>query len=191
MINDQSLIENYQYRISLVDDYLKLASLPDMVTGFYDGKTILVTGGAGAIGSNLIIALADLVGEKGKIVVLDNLSATRTGESWNITPLGNILFVKGDVRSEIDLKRVFQENIDIVFHLAAFFANQNSVDYPQTSADVDVMGHLRLLEYSQLCNVERFVYASSGCAIYGSYAKLPVKKTLSQYISQPHIKSIK
>ena len=62
-----------------------------MVTGFYDGKTILVTGGAGAIGSNLIIALADLVGEKGKIVVLDNLSATRTGESWNITPLGNIL----------------------------------------------------------------------------------------------------
>ena len=120
MINDQSLIENYQYRISLVDDYLKLASLPDMVTGFYDGKTILVTGGAGAIGSNLIIALADLVGEKGKIVVSDNLSATRTGESWNITPLGNILFVKGDVRSEIDLKRVFQENIDIVFHLKIF-----------------------------------------------------------------------
>ena len=187
MINDQSLIENYQYRISLVDDYLKLASLPDMVTGFYDGKTILVTGGAGAIGSNLIIALADLVGEKGKIVVLDNLSATRTGESWNITPLGNILFVKGDVRSEIDLKRVFQENIDIVFHLAAFFANQNSVDYPQTSADVDVMGHLRLLEYSQLCNVERFVYASSGCAIYGSYAKLPVEEDfISMHLTTPY-----
>ena len=62
----------------------------------------------------------------------------------------NIMFVEGDVRSDIDLKRVFKENINMVYHLAAFFANQNSVDYPEISADVDIIGHIKLLEYSRL-----------------------------------------
>ena len=86
------------------------------------------------------------------------------------------MFVEGDVRSDIDLKRVFKEDINIVYHLAAFFANQNSVDYPENSADVDVLGHIRLLEYSRLASIEKFIYASSGCAIYGSYGKLPLEE---------------
>ena len=96
------------------------------------------------------------------------------------------MFVKGDVRNEVDIKRVFQENPSIVFHLAAFFANQNS-DYPETSADVDVMGHIRLLQMAHLAKVERFVYTSSGCAIYGSYPKLPLKEDfISMHLTTPY-----
>ena len=50
----------------------------------------------------------------------------------------------------------------MVFHLAAFFANQNSLT-PEKSAYVDVLGHAKLLEYSTLSKIEKFVYASSGC----------------------------
>ncbi len=57
-----------------MDDYLNRLALPNEIIEYYRGRSILVTGGAGAIGSNLIIALSKLVGGKGKIVVLDNLS---------------------------------------------------------------------------------------------------------------------
>lgn len=169
-----------------MDQYMDIAKL-ERYKDYYNKKTILVTGGVGAIGSNLVIALSRLVGETGRIIVLDNLTATKTSSTWNLTPLANLMFVKGDIRSEIDLKRVFSEKIDIVFHLAAFFANQNSVDYPQVSAEVDVIGHIKLLEYSNLCKVKRFVYASSGCAIYGSYPKLPVEEDfISMHLTTPY-----
>lgn len=154
---------------------------------YYKGKKILVTGGAGAIGSNLIIALSQLVGDSGRIVVLDNLSSIKVPDPWNVTPLPNIMFVKGDVRSDIDLKRVFKEDPEIVFHLAAFFANQNSVDYPEISAEVDIIGQIKLLEYSRLAKLQRFVYASSGCAIYGSYPQLPLKEDfISMHLTTPY-----
>src|SRR5512138_2749308 len=91
----------------------------------YRDKVVLVTGGAGAIGSNLTRALAGL-GAK-SVIVLDNLSSS---ERWNIPALPNVMFVQGDIRDEVKLKRVFFERPRIVFHLAAFFANQNSVDHP-------------------------------------------------------------
>ena len=91
----------------------------------YDNKTVLVTGGAGAIGSNLTRALA----ERGaKVIVMDDLSSA---ERWNVPSLPNVLFVEGDILDEIKLKRVFFERPRIVYHLAAFFANQNSVDHPE------------------------------------------------------------
>ena len=133
-------------RKQTIENYLDLLALDKSITSYYEGKNILITGGAGAIGSNLAIALSSLVGERGKIIILDNLSSIKVKNPWNIYPLKNIMFVKGDIRSDIDLKRVFKENISIVFHLAAFFANQNSVDYPQTSAEVDVIGQVKLLE---------------------------------------------
>ena len=79
-----------------------------------------------------------------------------------------MLLVKGDIRSDIDLKRVFREKPTIVFHLAVF-ANQNSVDYPEKSASVDINGIIKLLDLSQFTNIDRFIYASSGCSVYGSY----------------------
>jgi UDP-glucose 4-epimerase len=174
-------------RIKLVEDYLNRVALEEEIKNYYEGRNILVTGGAGAIGSNLIIALSLLVGNSGKIVVLDNLSSIKIKNPWNVVSLSNILFIKGDVRSDIDLKRVFKEDISLVFHLAAFFANQNSIDFPEVSADVDVLGQIRLLEYSRLARIERFIYASSGCAIYGSYGEMPLKEDfISMHLTTPY-----
>jgi len=177
----------YEKRVAWLDDYFGKIDLENALQNYYEGRTILVTGGAGAIGSNLIIGLSKLVGNNGKIIVFDNLSAIKSEDTWNVVPLSNILFVKGDVRSDIDLKRVFREEPSIVFHLAAFFANQNSVDYPEVSADVDIIGQIRLLEYARLSGVERFVYASSGCAIYGSYPQMPLREDfISMHLTTPY-----
>ncbi len=181
------MMQNFEHRVNLVTDYLKRLQLEPAIYDHYKDRTILVTGGAGGIGSNLIIALSQLVGDKGRIVVLDNLSAIKYPEPWNVCPLPNILFVKGDVRSDIDLKRVFHEDPSLVFHLAAFFANQNSIDYPETSAEVDILGQIKMLEHSRMTKVERFIYASSGCAIYGSYPKIPITEDfISMHLTTPY-----
>lgn len=149
---------------------------------FYKGKTILVTGGAGAIGSNLCKELSDL--DANLIIILDDLSASY---EWNIPSRHNIMFVKGSVTDDISLKRVFNENPSHVFHLAAFFANQNSVDYPELDFEVNGLGTLKVLEYSNLSRIERFIYASSGCSIYGSNAPLPLKEEfISMNLTTPY-----
>ncbi len=147
----------------------------------YNGKRVLVTGGAGAIGSNLTRSLAELGAQ---VFVLDDLSSA---ERWNVPSLPGVFFIQGDVVDEVKLKRVFFEQPDIVFHLAAFFANQNSVDFPERDLTVNGMGTLRLLEYSVLGGVDRFVYASSGCSIYGSSAPLPLtEEFMSMHLSTPY-----
>jgi nucleoside-diphosphate-sugar epimerase len=74
------------------------------------------------------------------------------------------------------LKRVFKARPDYVFHLAAHFANQNSVDNPETDLLVNGMGILKVLEYAQLTGLKRFVYSSSGCGVYGLESKQPFKE---------------
>jgi len=175
------------FRLILTQDYLGELDLSNDIKDYYSGRVILITGGAGGIGSNLVIALSHLVGDDGKVIVLDNLSAIRGDEPIDLPSLSNLMFVKGDIRSNIDLKRVFREKPTIVFHLAAFFANQNSVDYPENSADVDINGIIKLLDYSQFTGIERFVYASSGCAIYGSYGEMPLKEDfISLHLTTPY-----
>lgn len=149
----------------------------------YKDQTILVTGGAGAIGSNLVRALSK-TGAK-KVIILDNLISSY---EWNIPNLPNVLFVKGDITNDIDLKRVFNEKPTIIFHLAAFFANQNSVDYPEKDLLVSTLGTIKMLEYAVLIgNIKRFVYAGSGCAIYGAQAPLPLKEDfVSMHLSTPY-----
>lgn len=149
----------------------------------YKDQTILVTGGAGAIGSNLVRALA-ATGAK-KIIILDDLSSSY---EWNIPNLPNVLFVKGDITNDIDLKRVFNEKPSYIFHLAAFFANQNSVDYPEKDITVSGLGTIKMLEYATLIgDIKRFVYAGSGCAIYGAQAPLPLKEEfVSMHLSTPY-----
>jgi len=147
----------------------------------YAGKTVLVTGGAGAIGSNLA---RELVRLGARVVILDDLSS---GHRWNVPSCQGVLFSQGDILDEVKLKRVFLERPQIVFHLAAFFANQNSVDHPERDLMVNGMGTLRLLEYSLLSRVERFVFASSGCTVYGGDAPLPLKEDyVSMNLTTPY-----
>ncbi|MEC7948654.1 MAG: NAD-dependent epimerase/dehydratase family protein, partial [Myxococcota bacterium] len=67
----------------------------------YAGRTVLVTGGAGAIGSNLTRALASVCE---RVIVLDNLVSS---ERWNVPSLPNVMFVQGDILDEVKLKRCF------------------------------------------------------------------------------------
>jgi len=148
----------------------------------YEGKTILITGGAGAIGSNLTRTVAELKART--VIILDDLSAAY---EWNIPSLPNVLFVKGSVTDEVALKRVFALKPDIVYHLAAFFANQNSVDYPQRDLMTNGLGTLLVYQYAQMCGAARVVYASSGCSIYGSAAPLPLREDfMSMHLTTPY-----
>ena len=137
----------------------------------YEDKRILVTGGAGCIGCNLVKKLGD-IGAK-EVIILDNLSSSYR---WNIPQADNILFVEGDILDDEMLKRVFKRGPEYVFHLAAHFANQNSVDNPETDLMVNGMGTLKVLEYAHITGIERFVFSSSGCGVYGLDSKIPFKE---------------
>lgn len=153
----------------------------DLQDGF-KRKTILVTGGAGAIGGNLVKAL-DALNTK-KIIILDNLSSSY---SWNIPKSPKIQFIHGDILNDEHLKWAFKDKPDIVYHLAAHFANQNSVDNPEKDLMVNGMGILKVLQYAQLVNVERFVYSSSGCGVYGLESKMPFEEhDISIHLHTPY-----
>jgi len=145
-------------------------------------KRILITGGAGAIGGNLTQKLLDL--NVDKIIILDNFSSSYF---WNIPPSPKIKIIKGDILDDEKLKWAFKNKPDIVYHLAAHFANQNSVDNPETDLMVNGMGILKVLQYANLTNVERFIYASSGCGIYGSDSPMPFKEeSVSMHLYTPY-----
>jgi len=137
----------------------------------FEGKTVLVTGGAGAIGGNLVRKLNDL--KTKRIVIIDNLSSSY---EWNLPKGPKIQFILGDILDDEKLKWAFKHKPQIVYHLAAHFANQNSVDNPETDLMVNGMGTLKILEHAHLVGVERFIYASSGCGIYGASSKIPFKE---------------
>ena len=149
----------------------------------YKDQIILITGGAGAIGSNLSRKLAEI--GAAKVIILDDLSASY---EWNIRNFPNVLFVKGSITNEIDLKRVFHEKPKYIFHLAAFFANQNSVDYPEKDLLVSQLGTIKMLEHSVLQGgVKRFVYAGSGCSIYGAQTPLPLREDfMTMHLTTPY-----
>ena len=137
----------------------------------FDQKTVLVTGGAGAIGSNLVKTLCNL-GAK-RIVIIDDLSSSY---EWNIPVSSNVVFIRGSILNDEQLKLAFKDNPDIVYHLAAHFANQNSVDHPEADLMVNGMGTLKVLEQARRVGVKRFVYASSGCGVYGADSKIPFEE---------------
>ncbi len=74
------------------------------------------------------------------------------------------------------MKRAFSFKPHYVFHLAAHFANQNSVNHPETDLMVNALGTLKVLEYANLVGVERFVFASSGCSVYSNKAPMPLRE---------------
>ena len=121
-------------------------------------KSILVTGGAGAVGSHLV---SRLVASGHKVTVLDDLSSGH----HKFVP-ETVDFISGSITDDEILDAVFQERPEVVFHLAALFANQQSVDRPQLDLEVNGLGTLKILEKCEQFKVERFIYTSSSC-VYG------------------------
>ena len=85
-------MNNHDFRVNLVDDYLKRLSLSKKIKEYYYGRNILVTGGAGAIGSNLVIALSKLVGDDGMIIVWIILVQSKD-MTPNLPPLPNMMLL--------------------------------------------------------------------------------------------------
>ncbi|MGB9831274.1 MAG: NAD-dependent epimerase/dehydratase family protein [Fervidicoccus fontis] len=151
------------------------------ILAHYTNKRILITGGAGCIGSNLIRVLLNVAE---RIIVIDDLSAAY---DWNIPKDSKVIFIRGSILDEEKMKRAFSYKPNYVFHLAAHFANQNSVDHPETDLLVNGLGTLKTLEYANLAGVEKFVFASSGCSVYGSQAPLPLKEDfVSLHLDTPY-----
>lgn len=119
----------------------------------------LLTGGAGAIGSNLARALL----ERGDdVVILDDLSSGHEP----FVPEGARL-LRGTVTDDDDVAAAFAVRPDVVFHLAALFANQNSVEHPDEDLITNGLGTIKVFEEATRAGVRRLVNISSSC-VYGA-----------------------
>ena len=137
-------------------------------------RNVLVTGGCGAIGINLITRL--LQDDRNDVHVLDNLSS-----GSNTLPPG-VKFSNIDISNREKLNGFFKSNHpNIIFHLAAHFANQNSVDHPVSDTATNVIGVINILECQrENTSLEKFVYASSSC-VYGNSAVMSEDDNVSPY----------
>ncbi len=130
------------------------------------GKNILVTGGAGFIGSHLVGRLS----LENKVIVLDNLSS---GSLANLErSKDRITFIKGDTLDKALLMDIVAE-VELIFHLAANVGNIKSIEDPYFDMDVNIKGTINLLEACLKSNIKRLVYSSSG-AIFGEAKYLPI-----------------
>jgi len=145
----------------------------------YLGMPVLVTGGAGFIGSNLV---RGLLGAGANVAVLDDLSF---GTLKNLEGLDSRLgFITGDVRNADDCRRALQGR-QLVFHLAALGSVPASVEMPLKYHDVDATGTLTLLEAARQAGVKRFVYSASSSA-YGDSPALPKIETMIPAPKSPY-----
>jgi UDP-glucose 4-epimerase len=128
-------------------------------------KHVFVTGGAGFIGSNI----ADAYMERGwRVTIIDNLSG---GDRRNVNP--GAAFYEVDIRDAAAADLIRELKPDVINHHAAQMDVRKSVDDPAADADVNVVGSLRILEAATEAAVKRFVFASTGGAIYGEPVEVP------------------
>lgn len=155
-----------------------------------NNKNILVTGGAGFIGSNLCEELINL---GANVTCLDNFS---TGFRENLDAIKdhpNFKLIEGDIRNLEDCK-LASENQDFVLHEAALGSVPRSINDPITSNDVNVGGFLNMLVAARDANVKRFVYAASS-STYGDSESLPkvedvIGKPLSPYAITKYVNEL-
>lgn len=144
-------------------------------------KKVLVTGGAGFIGSNII---EKLLKQNNQVICLDNFS---TGKYENIAPFKEnsaFTLLEGDIRNLEDCRKAV-EGVEIVLHEAALGSVPRSINDPITSNDVNVGGFLNMLVAARDAGVKRFVYAASS-STYGDSEVMPkvedkIGKPLSPY----------
>lgn len=126
---------------------------------------VLVTGGAGFIGSHIVDALIE---KNHEVFVVDNLS---TGKKENLNPKAK--FFKLDI-TEKELEKVFKaEKPQVVFHLAAQIDVRKSVADPVWDAKQNILGLINLLENCKNFGVKKIIFSSTGGAIYGDTDKIP------------------
>ena len=129
---------------------------------------VLVTGGAGFIGSNVVKLLLN---EGHDVVVLDNLSS---GYRCNLSPFPSVEFVEGDVRDHQIVSKVMQ-GVEVVFHLAASVGNVRSIEHPVQDSEINVIGTLHVLEAARHAGVHKVVFSSSA-GIFGELKYLPIRE---------------
>ena len=145
-------------------------------------RTILITGGAGFIGSHLS---ERLLREGNKVLVIDNFNnyydpeikrnnieeVKKTCVENNIS-LDNYIVFEGDIRDNEFLKEVFSNKIDSIIHLAAMAGVRPSIEDPSLYYDVNITGTVNLLQRCRENNIKQFVFASSS-SVYGNNEKVP------------------
>ncbi|MCX6712202.1 MAG: NAD-dependent epimerase/dehydratase family protein [Candidatus Vogelbacteria bacterium] len=137
---------------------------------------IIVTGGAGFIGSNLVSALID----KGlEVHIIDNLSG---GKKEQVNPRAS--FHQLDITNVEEIKPVFM-GADYVFHLAALPRVQFSIEYPGVTNEANVTGTLNVLLVSKEAGVKKVIYSASSSA-YGDQTEMPLKETLRANPKSPY-----
>jgi len=151
---------------------------------------ILITGGAGFIGSNLV---EHFLGKGHQVVVLDNFA---TGHRHNLAQHSdNVDFtlIEGDIRNNADCQKAV-EGVDYVLHQAALGSVPRSIKDPQTSNEVNVTGFLNMLVAARDAGVKRFIYAASS-STYGDSENLPkvediIGKPLSPYAITKYVNEL-
>jgi len=159
------------------------------ITGLKN-KNILVTGGAGFIGSNLCEAL---LGLNNNVVCLDNFSTGKEENIENLKTNSNFKLLIGDIRNIDDCHNAC-ENIDFVLHQAALGSVPRSIQDPITTNEVNISGFLNMLTAARDANVKRFVYAASS-STYGDSIELPkeedvIGKPLSPYAITKYVNEL-
>ena len=140
--------------------------------------TILVTGGAGFIGSNL----ADrLLAEEHRVIAVDDLSTGRIANLSDARAYGKAYtFFNMDVRAEGLISLFERHRPEIVFHLAAQSGVRPSLDDPVRDASINLMGTLNVIECAAKVGARKVIYAASGGTIYGEPKRLPAKESAAQ-----------
>lgn len=131
-------------------------------------KKVLVTGGAGFIGSNLVKSLIE---SGNSVTVLDNFL---TGYRSNLAPFPYVHLIEGDVRDKAVVEEAIH-GVEVVFHLAASVGNKRSIEYPLIDAEINVLGTLQILEGARKEGVRKIV-ASSSAGIFGELKTMPIKE---------------
>lgn len=151
----------------------------------FRGKKILVTGGAGFIGSNLAIALFDAGAE---LLLVDNLLSECGGNRFNLDALqGKVEWLKFDLRN-YDLVDKLPTDFDIVFHLAGHVSHQNSMNDPLADLGINVTTSINILEFLRRRMPRAKLIHSGTRQIYGSPSYLPVDE--SHPVQPPDVNGI-
>lgn len=126
----------------------------------YIGSKILVVGGAGFIGSNLVKRLLELSARR--VVVVDNLLSA---ERINLPDVPEIEFIEGSITDDAILSRL-HDDLDYIFHLATFHGNQNSIYNPLADHENNTLSTLKLFEHlKSFKHLKKVVYSGAGCAV--------------------------